>query len=277
MPGANHPDLMIRDGAGTRKAVDGSVTDAGKVKAFLASPQGDMVAVLLAHENATSVTVFDAATAAPLAGPLASEGAIAGWSDDGRTLYFTSREAGQFRLMAWIPPSKPVTAQTFDADVVSLAMRHGETFFLSGRNAPVHRLQAVQTGKPQSAASELMAFPPSLRLESVHAAADGIYVLARDGSHAWIIRIPAKANGRVQSLVPPKSVSRCRNCRSLPAQWAPRISNVAVPDGSISAVLADPQTLGLSIILERHGAEPEALRFDTGTGHFVSEQTKPLM
>lgn len=96
-PGADDYDLIVHDGAGTRKLIDIAALRArngGKPYAinwFLASPDGSKVAVGVSEggsENA-SMTVYDAATGKPIAGPIdrARFGATA-WSNDSKTVYF---------------------------------------------------------------------------------------------------------------------------------------------------------------------------------------------
>lgn len=96
-PGADDYDLMVHDGAGTRKLIDIAALRAkngGKPYAinwFLASPDGGKVAVGVSEGGSedASMTVYDAATGKPIVGPIdrARFGATA-WSTDSKTVYF---------------------------------------------------------------------------------------------------------------------------------------------------------------------------------------------
>ena len=96
-PGSDAFDLIVRDGAGTRTLVDIAALRArngGKPLAInwiLPSDDGAKVAVGISEggSEAASLSVYDAASGAVLAGPIdrAQYGATS-WSDDGRTVYF---------------------------------------------------------------------------------------------------------------------------------------------------------------------------------------------
>jgi prolyl oligopeptidase len=96
-PGSDNFDLIVADGAGTRKLVDVAAlraSNGGKpfaINYFLASPDGTKVAVGISEGGSEDamLSVFDSASSAKLAGPIdrAQFGATA-WSEDSRTLYF---------------------------------------------------------------------------------------------------------------------------------------------------------------------------------------------
>jgi prolyl oligopeptidase len=96
-PGSDNFDLMVKDGAGTRKLIDVAalrLANGGKpfaINYFLASPDGAKVAVGISAGGSedAAITVYDAASGAAIAGPVdrAQFGATA-WSDDAKTLYF---------------------------------------------------------------------------------------------------------------------------------------------------------------------------------------------
>jgi len=96
-PGADNFDVVARDAQGSRKIVDIAKVMAahdGKpyaVNYMLASPDGSKVAVGVSEggsENA-SLTVYDAATGKPIAGPVDRVQLPAtGWSNDSNTVFF---------------------------------------------------------------------------------------------------------------------------------------------------------------------------------------------
>jgi hypothetical protein len=111
---------------------------------------------------------------------------------------------------------------------------------------------------------------------SIHSAADGLYVLAHERSRIRLLRVAAKADGRMKPAMPQHAMDGCRNCRSLPMLRLHRVSDVDLPEGTVTAVVSDPQTPGLTIVMDRRGAKTE-FRYDPSAGHFISLQTKPLM
>lgn len=121
-PGSDNFDLLVKDDKGARKIVDVAALRAangGKpyaINYFLASPDGAKVAVGVSEGGSedASLTVYDAATGAKLAGPVdrAQFGATA-WSDDGGTLYFIRLK----KLMPGEPETdryKDATAEAWD-------------------------------------------------------------------------------------------------------------------------------------------------------------------
>ncbi len=96
-PGSDNFDLVVSDGAGIRKIVDVAALRAangGKpfaINYFLASPDGNKVAVGISEGGSedASITAYDAASGAKIAGPIdrAQFGATS-WSDDSKLLYF---------------------------------------------------------------------------------------------------------------------------------------------------------------------------------------------
>ncbi|HEX4859593.1 MAG TPA: prolyl oligopeptidase family serine peptidase [Rhizomicrobium sp.] len=96
-PGSDNFDLLVHDAKGTRKLVDVAAlrtANGGKpfaINYFLASPNGAEVAVGISEGGSedASLTVYDAASGAKLAGPVdrAQFGASA-WSEDSKTIYF---------------------------------------------------------------------------------------------------------------------------------------------------------------------------------------------
>src|SRR5438105_10121872 len=96
-PGSDNFDLMVKDDKGERKIVDVAALRAahgGKpfaINYFLPSYDGSKVAVGISQGGSeeASLTVYEAATGAAIAGPVdrAQFGAT-GWSDDSKILYF---------------------------------------------------------------------------------------------------------------------------------------------------------------------------------------------
>ena len=121
-PGSDNFDLIVADGAGSRKLVDVAALRAangGKpyaINYFLASPDGAKVAVGISEGGSEDalLSVYDAAGGNRIAGPIdrAQFGATA-WSDDSKFLYFIRLK----KLEATAPPTdkyKFATADSWD-------------------------------------------------------------------------------------------------------------------------------------------------------------------
>ncbi len=96
-PGSDNFDLMVSDGKGTRKLIDVAALRAKNgdkpfaINYFTPSPDGTKVAAGISEGGSedASVTVYDAATGAAIAGPLdRAEFGAQSWSSDSGTLYF---------------------------------------------------------------------------------------------------------------------------------------------------------------------------------------------
>jgi prolyl oligopeptidase len=118
-PGSDNFDLMAHDQAGTRKIVDIAALRAANggapyaINYFLASPDGAKVAVGVSAGGSedASISVYDAASGARIAGPIdrAQFGATA-WSDDGKFVYFVR--------LKQLAPSDAATEKFKDATAV---------------------------------------------------------------------------------------------------------------------------------------------------------------
>lgn len=140
-PGSDDYDLMVRDSAGTRKLIDIGALRASHggnpyaINWFLPSTDGSKVAVGVSEGGSedASMTVYDAATGKPVAGPIdrARFGASA-WSADSKTVYFNrlaklkpgAPETDTYKnstLEAWNLAGAPVT-------VLGNGANHGPKF-----------------------------------------------------------------------------------------------------------------------------------------------------
>lgn len=159
-PGSDNFDLMVSDRAGVRKLVDIAALRAangGKpfaINYFLASPDGKKVAVGISQGGSedASITVYDAARAAKIAGPIdrAQFGATS-WSDDSKLLYFIRLQKAPANAAAtdkylnatadaWDLKSEPVA-------ILGASLGHGPA--LTPVEAPAI---AISVGSPVAAA-----------------------------------------------------------------------------------------------------------------------------
>jgi prolyl oligopeptidase len=159
-PGSDNFDLMVSDAAGVRKLVDVAVLRAangGKpfaINYFLASPDGSKVAVGVSEGGSedASITVYDAASGAKIAGPVdRAEYGATSWSDDSKLLYFVRLQ----KTAANAPPSDKYLNATADAwdlksePVALLGAALGRGFALTPVEAPAI---AISVGAPMAAA-----------------------------------------------------------------------------------------------------------------------------
>jgi prolyl oligopeptidase len=302
-PGSDNFDLIVADALGKRKIIDVAALRAangGKpiaINYFLPSPDGSKVAAGISEggsENA-SLTVYDAASGAKIAGPIdrARFGATS-WSDDSHLLYFIRLQklaadapptdtyknatadvwdlksepvailgAGlghgppikpeEFPLVQ-INPGSPIAAAvaingvqnelciwltsaaaaadpqttwtplvTRDDGVTSADVRGSDIFLLSHKDAPTFKVLALKAGQPLSAAATLVPAQADRVIEAIHAAADGLYVVARHGAYSQLLRVPTGSQV---------------------------IEEVALPfSGHINEAFTDPRTPGVVLTL----------------------------
>jgi hypothetical protein len=265
-------ELKVRDASSERIIVTGT-GGARTIAGFMPSPDGTKIAVVMAPSQSPSdsLLAYDAEAATPLAQPVSGAAVhIAGWSADSRTLYYSQRPTPgrELSLMAWNFTAPPMAVQTYDAD--NLVIRKDETFLLSQNGST---LSVLQTGKPQNLATLLIPHRSDHTLISLHPAQDSLYVLARDQTHTWLMRISAKTDGDIATSFTPKFVAQCRNCRSFPELRRNRIWDIPLPqDGVIKAVFSDPLTSGLSVLLQNGDAELVIFHYDPTVGRFIQER-----
>ncbi len=123
-----------------------------------------------------------------------------------------------------------------DDGVTSADARGDDVFLLSHKDAPTFKVLQLKAGAPLSSATTLVAVDPKRVIEGVHAAADALYVLAREGNYSQLLRIPAGSN---------------------------QIEQVALPSkGHVSDVFTDPRLPGVTFALESWVMAPTMLHYD---------------
>jgi prolyl oligopeptidase len=112
---------------------------------------------------------------------------------------------------------------TRDDGVTGSEMRGSDIFLLSHRDAPTFQVLSVSAGRPLSSATVLVPARPDRVIEGIHAASDGLYVLARHGAYSQLLRIPTGTTS---------------------------IEEVALPfEGHIDEAFSDPRAPGATIKL----------------------------
>jgi prolyl oligopeptidase len=156
----------------------------------------------------------------------------------------------QNELAMWLAPaarvSDPkVTWTKFlvrEDDVTNVDMRGAEIFLLSHKDAPTFKVLMVHAGQPLSSASTLVPARADRVIEGIHAAADGLYVLARQGAYSQLLRIPAGSTS---------------------------IEEVALPfRGHIGEAFTDPRTAGITLNVSSFITPPTEFVYDAANKAF---------
>ncbi len=133
-------------------------------------------------------------------------------------------------------------------DVNSFDMKGDEIFLLSHKDAPTFKVLGLRADQTIADARVIVPADPERVLDSVHAAADALYVLARKGAYSQLLRVPPPANEKD----------------------AYKIEAVTLPfKGHISEAFTDPRVPGIVISLESFVVPPTLFSFDPATGKFT--------
>jgi prolyl oligopeptidase len=164
-----------------------------------------------------------------------------------------SQNGVQNEQKAWVAPAAGAGGTDvkwtllFDRDdgVTGEDARGDTLFLLSHKDAPTFKVLELKSDQPLAAARTLVPADPRRVIEGVHAAADALYVLAREGDYSQLLRIPAGTD---------------------------RIEEVALPaKGHISDVFTDPRTPGVTFALESWVMPPVTFRYDPATKAFADQ------
>lgn len=158
----------------------------------------------------------------------------------------------QNELKAWSAPAagaaNPATAMwtpLFDrADgVTSLDARGSDLFLLSHKDAPTFQVLSLKAGQPLAAATVLVPALPTRVIEGVHAASDGLYVVARQGAYSVLLRVPTGST---------------------------KIEEIALPTkGHISESFTDSRKPGIVFDLSSWVLPPTVYRYDPKAAQFA--------
>jgi prolyl oligopeptidase len=113
----------------------------------------------------------------------------------------------------------------------------GDTIYLlSHKNAPTFQVLSVKAGQPLAAARVLVPTEKDRVIDSIHAASDAVYVLARRGAYSLLLRV-AHASGTIEEV-------------TLPFK------------GHIEEAFVDPREPGIAIGLESFVVPPTTFVYD---------------
>ena len=131
-------------------------------------------------------------------------------------------------------PWKPFVDR--DDGVTAVELRGEEIFLLSHKDAPTFKVLVVKAGAPLASAVTLVAAQPDRVVESMHAAADALYVQTRRGAYSHLLRIPAGTTA---------------------------VEEVALPvNGHIGESFTDPRQPGITLDLSSWVTQPVLSHYD---------------
>ncbi|MGH7024237.1 MAG: prolyl oligopeptidase family serine peptidase [Caulobacteraceae bacterium] len=132
-----------------------------------------------------------------------------------------------------------------DDGVTSADARGDDVFLLSHKDAPTFKVLEVKAGQPLASAVTLVPADPRRVIEGVHAAADALYVLTREGDYSRLLRIPTGTD---------------------------RIEEVALPTkGHVTDVFTDPRAPGVTFELSSWVLPPTTFHYDPATRAFADQ------
>ena len=127
-------------------------------------------------------------------------------------------------------------------DVTNMDMRGDEIFLLSHHGAPTFKVLSLKAGQALASAQTLLPARADRVVESIHAAADALYVLVREGVYSRLLRIPAGQTEAQEVALPAK--------------------------GYVGEAFTDPRQPGISIALESWTTPPTEFAYDPAAGKF---------
>lgn len=160
----------------------------------------------------------------------------------------------QNELQIWLAPverAADITAPwqqltTYEDGVTNVEISGERLFLLSHQEAPTFKVLALQAGQALAQATVLLPADPQRIVESIHAAADGLYVATRAGIYSKLLRVPLGGG-------PPVEIT-------LPFQ------------GAIGEMFADPRAPGVTLLLESFVRAPTAFHYEPGSKRFVDQK-----
>ncbi len=130
-----------------------------------------------------------------------------------------------------------------DDDVTGLDLRGDQIFLLSHKDASNFKVLVVKAGAPLTSAKVLVPEASDRVIENIHAAADGLYVLARNGAYSDLLRIPTGTD---------------------------KIEHIALPiKGHVGEVFSDPRVAGITFEISSWVIPPTEYRYDPKSGEFA--------
>ncbi len=128
-------------------------------------------------------------------------------------------------------------------DVTGIDIRGDDIFLLSHKDAPTFKILTLKVGQPLSAATALLPADSKRVIDSIHAASDALYVLARAGAYTQLLRIPVGQTKAEEVTLPFK--------------------------GHVDNAFTDQRKPGIAFTLESFVVPPSEFSFDPTTKKFT--------
>jgi len=181
----------------------------------------------------------------------ADETPVLGIYPGSKTALLGSQNGVQNEIKLWEAPATkaadPATvwAPLVDRDdgVTGLDVRGDEIFLLSHKDAPTFKVLRVKAGAALASAETLVLAEPGRVIENIHAASDGLYVMAREGVYSHLLRIPT-GTATIEDV-------------PLPAK------------GHLSEMFSDPRRPGVDFVLESWVTPSTEFHYAPGTKTFT--------
>jgi prolyl oligopeptidase len=159
----------------------------------------------------------------------------------------------QNELQIWLTPVERAAdtaapwrqLTTYEDGVNNLEISGERLFLLSHQDAPTFKVLTLQAGQSLAQATVMLPADPHRIIESIHAAADGLYVATRVGIYSKLLRVPLGGG-------PPLEIA-------LPFQ------------GAIGEMFGDPRASGVTLLLESFVSAPTAFRYEPDSKRFVDQ------
>jgi prolyl oligopeptidase len=133
-------------------------------------------------------------------------------------------------------------------DVTAFALSGSKTYLLSKADAPTFKVLELGAGEPLSAARTVLPADPDRTIDSIQAASDGLYVVARRGLYATLLRIAL--DGSVEDI-------------PLPGR------------GTVDEAFTDAGRPGVTLTYESWNQPPRVYAYDPKTRHFADLRLTP--
>jgi len=132
---------------------------------------------------------------------------------------------------------------TREDDVTGVDAEGDHIFLLSHKNAPTFQVLSVKAGAPMSAATVVVPAKSDRVIDSIHAASDALYVLARHGAYSQLLRVAYGSN---------------------------EIQEVPLPfKGHVAEAFTDQRAPGITVELESFVVPPTSFSYDPTKNSFT--------
>ncbi|HXI86854.1 MAG TPA: prolyl oligopeptidase family serine peptidase [Parvularculaceae bacterium] len=128
-------------------------------------------------------------------------------------------------------------------EVTGLDASGDDIFLLSHKDAPTFQVLHVRAGEPLSSATVLVPANDDRVIDQIHAASDGLYVIARQGAYSELLRVPAGTTDIEEIPLPTR--------------------------GHITAAFSDPRQPGITTYFSSWVVAPTEYQYDPSAKRFV--------